>query len=69
MTQSRMVFTISAATAPVSCSDVSCAKTSSNDGACEVELKSPPGKLGHVLHIDVFTASGRIGSTTALLAP
>jgi hypothetical protein len=40
---------------------------SSNDGDCEVELTVPPGKLGHVLHIDVFTASGRIGSTTALL--
>lgn len=41
----------------------------SNDGACEIELTAPPGKLGHVLHIDVFTASGRVGSTTALLAP
>ena len=39
----------------------------SNDGACEVELTVPPGKLGRVLHVDVFTASGHIGSTTALL--
>lgn len=39
----------------------------SEDGTCEVELTSAPGKLGHVLHIDVFTASGKVGSTTALI--
>jgi hypothetical protein len=40
---------------------------SSPDGSCEVELTVPPGKLGHVLHIDVFTASGHVGTTTALV--
>jgi anti-sigma factor RsiW len=39
----------------------------SNDGTCEIELTAPAGKLGHVLQIDVFTASGKVGSTTALI--
>ena len=39
----------------------------SSDGGCEVELTAPAGKAGQLLHVDVFTASGRVGSTTALM--
>jgi hypothetical protein len=39
----------------------------SDDGTCEIELTAAPGKLGHVLHVDVFTVSGKVGSTTALI--
>jgi hypothetical protein len=39
----------------------------SDDGVCEVELPAPSGKLGQLLEVDVFTATGKIGSATALV--
>ncbi len=39
----------------------------SPDGAYEIELPVPTGKLGQILHVDVFTASGKIGSATTTL--
>jgi hypothetical protein len=39
----------------------------SADGSCEVALPVSGGNSRRVLHVDVFTASGKIGSATALL--
>jgi hypothetical protein len=38
-----------------------------DDGVCELEITTPAGKFGRLLQIDVFTASGKLGSAAAVL--